>query len=133
MSESGVLKMVRLAAAKVGTVLFRNNVAFAWVGDQVTRLEGGRVILHNPRPLHAGLIIGSSDLVGWHSVTVTPEMVGRRIAVFTGCETKKNKSGHVSRAQRNFLKKLRDAGGIAIVATSDEDFLKGLEQWMSGS
>jgi hypothetical protein len=67
-----------------------------------------------------GLCSGSSDLIGWKSVVITPEMVGKRVAVFTAIEVK-SKNGVVSIGQNMFLKVVREAGGLAGVARSMED------------
>jgi ribosomal protein S19 len=39
-------------------------------------------------PVQFGLCKGSADLIGWKRVTVTPEMVGSTVAVFTSIEVK---------------------------------------------
>jgi hypothetical protein len=72
-----------------------------------------------------GLTKGASDLIGFESVTITPEMVGHRVAVFTALEVKGPK-GNVSPEQREFLKAVEDAGGIAAVVRSVEDALAAL-------
>jgi hypothetical protein len=67
-----------------------------------------------------GLARGSADLIGWRTITVTPEMVGQRIAVFTSLEIK-TPSGRLSPAQTHWLHAVRSAGGIAGVARSVAD------------
>lgn len=67
-----------------------------------------------------GLARGSADLIGWRVVTVTPEMVGRRLAVFTSIEVKTT-TGRLTPAQHNWLGVVRAAGGIAGVARSVTD------------
>lgn len=135
MIESTILKLVRLAASKIGAVTFRNNVAKAWVGQatqiskpQTMLLQPGDVIIRNARPLHAGLTKGSSDLIGWNAITVLPSMLGKRVAVFTAIETK-SKTGRLTVEQGNFLDQVMDAGGIAFVARTPEDVERGIERW----
>ena len=53
---------------------------------------------------------GGSDLIGWTSVVITPEMVGKKIAVFTAIEVKTGKV-QVSDAQKNFIEQVNKAGG----------------------
>lgn len=72
------------------------------------------------RLVQFGLAPGSPDLVGWKTVEITPEMVGRRIAIFCGIEIK-TPSGHVRPDQVAFLNRLRVAGGVAGVARSVDD------------
>ena len=69
-----------------------------------------------------GLSPGSPDLIGWKSVTITPEMVGQTIAVFCGIEIK-TPVGTIREDQQNWLNRLSDAGGIAGVARSVDDAL----------
>ena len=93
--------------------LFRNNVGMGWCG-KVVIYQGDRIILRNPRPLQAGLHKGSADLIGWKTVTVTPEMVGQKLAVFLSVEVKTQK-GRLSAEQKTWLKNVSEAGGIALV------------------
>lgn len=72
--------------------------------------------------------IKSSDLIGWTTVTVTPDMVGQRLAVFTAVEVKDGSfkgtpRNDRERAQEAFLKYVRDGGGLAAFAASEGDYL----------
>ena len=121
MSELNEQKKIQLAiSAKCqGTVLFRNNTGSAWQGD-VTRNSDGSITIRNPRPLAAGLCKGGADLVGWTSVEITPEMVGKKMAVWTAIEVKTSK-GKVSAEQANFIRVSNHYGGIAGVARTPEE------------
>jgi hypothetical protein len=77
--------------------------------------------MYDPRPIDAGLVEGSSDLIGWTTVTVTPEMVGQKLAIFTAIEVKKNIKSVVSAKQLNFLTVIKNAGGIAGLARDPEE------------
>ncbi len=61
-----------------------------------------------------------SDLIGWHSMIVTPEMIGQNIAIYTAIEVKSG-SRRPTIDQCTFIKLVRKAGGIAGVARSPED------------
>jgi hypothetical protein len=74
-------------------------------------------------PVRYGLQPGSSDLIGWRTVTITPEMVGQQVAVFTSIEVK-TATGRVKPEQKLWLDKVQAAGGIAGVARSVEDALR---------
>jgi hypothetical protein len=74
----------------------------------------------NGRPVQFGLCKGSADLIGWRTVTITPEMVGQRIAVFTSIEVK-TPTGRVQPEQKQWLEAVQAAGGIAGIARSVED------------
>lgn len=109
MKEQQHYDRIRAAHADRG-VLFRNNVGTAYQG-QMGSISGDRVLLY-PRFVEFGLCKGSSDLIGWTEITITPDMVGKRIAVFTAVEVK-TKTGRVSDEQKNFIKNVNNAGGIA--------------------
>ena len=71
-------------------------------------------------PVRYGLQPGSSDLIGWTIRTVTPEMVGQQVAVFTSIEVK-TPTGRLRPEQQQWLDAVQAAGGIAGVARSVED------------
>lgn len=108
--------------------LFRNNVGMGWIGDH-TRRSDGSVLVRNARPLHAGLIVGSGDYIGWTSYVVRPEDVGRTLAVFTSVEAKDG-GGRMRDDQRRWRDNVRAAGGIAIEARSPEDALEELRPYL---
>lgn len=65
--------------------------------------------------IHFGLTTGSSDLIGLKSVIISPEMVGQKIAMFVGVETK-TATGSMRDEQKRWLEFVNQMGGIAIVA-----------------
>jgi ribosomal protein S19 len=122
-SEGNIMKNVQTLSR--GFVrLFRNNVGTGWVGKTIHH-HNGRVILENARPLDAGLCKGSSDLIGWTTVEITPEMVGKKVAVFTALEVKAAK-GNPTDEQLCFIENVKKAGGIAEVVRSKEEAEKKL-------
>lgn len=109
--EAAVLGQIRLGVGALpGVRLFRNNIGTGWVGE-VRERTVGRLVILNPRPLNAGLFKGSPDLAGWTSITITPEHVGRKVAIFTGLEVKVP-GRHATGEQLQFLQVLRNAGGL---------------------
>lgn len=103
-----------LAAFGRGSIrLFRCNSGVAWQGAEIQR-TAKTLTLANPRPVH-GWPAGTADLVGWQSITVTPDMVGTRVAVFVAVETK-SLTGTLRPEQRIFLDVVRRAGGRAVAA-----------------
>lgn len=117
--------------------MFRNNVGMGWVGrtielNSVADLNKLRPLLANgvrikalvsARPLHAGLCAGSPDLVGWSSVVVDEQMIGQKLAVFTGIEIKAAK-GKAREQQKKFLDVMREAGAKGGIARSVEEALE---------
>ena len=67
-----------------------------------------------------GLCKGSADLIGWTSRTITPEMVGQQVAIFTSIEVK-TPTGRIRPEQKTWLDAVVKAGGIAAVARSVAD------------
>lgn len=119
--ESDITNPILKQASKLGARLFRQNVALAWIGETV-RKTADTLTLRNPRPLHAGLCVGSSDCIGWTPVVITPEMVGARVALFTAIEVK---TGRVptTQQQRDFIAAVLKDGGIAGVVHSTDEAL----------
>lgn len=105
-NETPILRRVWKAASKRGMTMFRNNVGLAIYPD------GSRV--------QYGLCPGSADLVGWRTVRITADMVGQDIAQFVGIEVK-TPTGRLSKEQRNWLDRLKQAGGLVIVARGISD------------
>lgn len=105
-SEQTIQQQIRLACSKGNTRLFRNNT--------------GTLVDRNGRPVQFGLCKGSADLIGWRTVTITPEMVGQQVAVFTSIEVK-SATGRLRPDQQQWLDAVQKAGGIAGVARSVAD------------
>lgn len=66
---------------------------------------------------------GGSDLIGYRTVTITPDMVGQKVAVFTAIEIKTT-TGRATPAQQHFIDHIRKAGGIAAIVRSTADALR---------
>ena len=108
-NEETILQQhIRLALGRRPELrLFRNNTGS--LPDPRTK-----------RPVQFGLCKGSADLIGWRTITVTPEMVGTRLAVFTSIEVK-TPTGRLRPEQQAWLGVVRGNGGIAGVARSVDD------------
>ena len=119
MLEKNITKLILIKASKLGARLFRNNTGTGWVG-KIKRTKGGGIYIEEPRPLIAGLCVGSSDLIGWTEKIITKDMVGEKIAIFTALEIKTPR-GKPSKEQLNFIRIVNDSGGIAGIAKNIED------------
>ena len=107
-AETDLQQRIRLAlGTRPDLRLFRN---------QVGQLPDPRT----GRPVQFGLARGSADLIGWRIITITPGMVGQRIAVFTSIEVK-TPTGRVRSEQQAWLACVQQCGGIAGVARSIAD------------
>lgn len=106
--ETIILSRVRLAAAKIGWTLFRNNVG-------ALKDKDGRVVSY-------GLCKGSSDLIGWRPLLITQDMVGKTIAQFVAVECKAA-TGSVTPEQQRFTDTVNKAGGVGIIAREPLDII----------
>jgi hypothetical protein len=107
-TEHEIQQRIRLACAGPGQEarLWRNNV--------------GRLIDAQGRLVTFGLCPGSADLIGYVPVTITPEMVGMRLAVFAAVEVKRP-GGRATSQQLQWLGAAQAAGGRAGIATSVDE------------
>ena len=105
-SEQSIQQHIRIACSTGATRLFRNNT--------------GTLRDQHGRPVQFGLCKGSADLIGYRSITITPDMVGQQVAVFTSIEVK-TATGRLRPEQRAWMETVQAAGGIAGVARSVED------------
>lgn len=120
MNETNTTRLIMLEVSKyTGTTIFRNNTGMGWTGSH-NRTKEGSILIRDARPLHAGLTKGSSDLIGWTTREITPDMVGQKVAVFTAIEVKTEK-GRATAEQLNFIAQVRKSGGIAGIARSPEE------------
>jgi len=118
-NEATVQDEVRLDNAKSHLgALWRNNV--------------GVLSDDNGRPIRYGLAndskrmneeVKSSDLIGITPITITPEMVGKTIAIFTAIECKAegfkfNRRDKRQVAQKKYIDVVSGMGGIAGFASS---------------
>lgn len=118
MAESDIYGPMMIAASRVGSRLFRNQVGLA-----VHREADGR-----ERKVRTGLATGSADLIGWTPLLILPEHVGRTLAVFTSVEAKppgwKPPRAWADDDQAKWMAAVRAGGGFAGVARSIEEELE---------
>lgn len=107
-------------------LLFRANTGQAWTGNEVQKLPGGKVLIHDARPFNTGLPPGFSDLFGMVPVTITQDMVGQQVAMFLALEVKTPK-GRTTDQQDAFLTAVKSNGGRSGVVRSPEDARRVME------
>ncbi len=90
--------------------LYRANVGIGWAGKVIDARNG---ILKLARFCKLELFpVGTSDLIGFDSIIITPEMVGKKVAVFVGSELKATPRDKLNKDQTNFKNLLVDKGAI---------------------
>lgn len=101
-SESEIMRQIQTLSR--GSVrLFRNNVGF----DATNKVK-------------YGLMPGSSDLIGWTEIEITPHHVGRKVAIFTAIEVK-SEFGRIRDDQKKFVDYVDKCGGIAGICRSIQE------------
>jgi ribosomal protein L27 len=123
MSEHTTQQRILLACGSGPVRLWRNNVGTGWAG-QATKVTSGNlgaiarsirpgdIIVRQGRPLHAGLCVGSSDLIGYRVVDGVAQFVALEVKSATRGPTKE---------QAQFIDHINGAGGCAGIARSVED------------
>ena len=123
MLESEVQQLIQMEGPKYGCILLRNNCGGF-------KDSTGRWIFYglgNISKKHSAKI-KSSDLIGFQRIVITPEMVGRTVAIFCAVEVKKTGWNDGERfndreeAQLAFIEWVKGCGGIAGFANSIESF-----------
>jgi hypothetical protein len=123
MSEHITQQQILLAHGSGSVRLWRNNVGTGWAGQATKVTAGNRqaiaaglrpgdVVIRQGRPLHAGLCVGSSDLIGYRVVD--------RVAQFVALEVK-SATGRPTAQQVQFLDHINAVGGLAGIARSVDD------------
>jgi VRR-NUC domain len=126
MTENDVRNGILLQVSKMGVRLWVNTVGTGWFG-KVAHRKGTNVTLEHARPVDVGFGPGTSDLIGYTPITVTADMVGKTLAVFTAVEVK-SPSGRPSEEQLEFLEHIRGGGGLACVARASDDVFKEISK-----
>lgn len=136
--ESSIQKRIWVAMSKLGYRMFRNNVGQAWQGtsipvsggfavmtanNQRLKIPAGSVLILGARPFRAGLTKGSSDLIGWRTIEITPDMVGSKVAQFVAAEIKAP-TGRETTEQKTWRATVAFAGGEALLLRDASDLQK---------
>lgn len=129
-SETYVQNVLRvLASSREHAYLWRNNVG-------ATQTPDGRMIRYGlcNESKKLNQRFKSSDLIGGTPVTVTADMVGKRVMIFTAVEVKKADWKHGSDTQRErgqlrFINAVRAAGGFGFFCRDSAVYSRFLEHW----
>jgi hypothetical protein len=123
MSEHITQQRILLSCGSGSVRLWRNNVGTGWAG-QATKvtpgniravaaaLRPGDVVVRQGRPLHAGLCVGSSDLIGYRQVDGVAQFVALEV---------KSATGRPTAEQAQFIDHINGAGGVAGIVRSVAD------------
>lgn len=123
MSEAAAQSQIRLAAAQQGITLWRNQSGACYD-------DTGRLIRYGLANDSAQLNrrLKSSDLIGITPILIEPRHLGHRVGVFTAVEVKhpgwKRPGNDRERAQAEFIRIVREKGGLAGFATCVEELVE---------
>ncbi len=99
------MREIQIKASRLGARLLRNQTGAYKIGKRwISYGVGGK---------------GGSDLIGWTPIEITPDMVGRTIAVFSAIEVKVDTP--TTKEQVQFLEAVIRNGGIGLVCRSSDD------------
>lgn len=134
MSEHRIQNEIRNDLAGNECMTFRANVGTGWTSNKrplvakkpmPVLLQPGDVVLCQARRFDTGLPDGFSDLFGLVTRTITPEMVGQKVALFFAGEVK-DIDAKAKKHQNAFLEAVKRMGGLAGVWRSRADARKTL-------
>lgn len=119
MNEATIQAHVRLAAAKAGWKLFRNNVGVLLDSRGVPVRYG---LANDSKQLNA--LVKSGDLIGCRPVLITPDMVNTVIGQFVSIECKRenwkyNPNDPHQAAQMRWAELITANGGYAIFSKGE--------------
>lgn len=104
MKEGDISRKIQMALTQEGARVFRNNVGLFKTKDD--------------RPIHTGLCVGSSDLIGW---TKDGRFLAIEVKTKKGVKRTNKKRLEL---QKNFIYQVNRAGGVAFFADSVENSIK---------
>lgn len=110
--ENAVSNAIQTAFGTGPFRLLRNNVG-------ALRDATGRLLRYGLGQSGATRVVGTSDLIGWRSRIITPDMVGQTIAQFVAIEVKDKAAA--TPEQIRFIEAVNRAGGLAGIAHSEEE------------
>lgn len=97
------------------------------------------MLIPNARPVALGLgkpdgkpFAGAADLLGATEVTITPEMVGKRVPILTSIECKESGGGRIGDKQHDFRELVLARGGIAGIVSSPEEAQELIQEYLRG-
>lgn len=119
--DEGILSRALVMAADKGWRMSRNYHSILFTGrvsEEYESSAGHVVTLIGARRIRTGLFApGGSGSMGWQSITITPDMVGKRVAVFTAIDPCQGGIKTLPAQARAFLRSLVNAGGRSYVVS----------------
>jgi hypothetical protein len=97
-SEQSIQQHIRISCSTGNTRLFRNNT--------------GTLRDANGRPVQFGLCKGSADLIGYRTITITPEMVGQQVAVFPALRSRPLPDAYALSSRHGWKRSRRPAASL---------------------
>lgn len=105
--------------------LFRVNAGQGWTGRVVSHVRGV-LTLAGATPFY-GMPAGTPDMIGFDSVVITEEMVGKRVAIFVGAELKATRGDKLRPEQKNWRDLIVNMGGVHKEVRYDGEVIESSE------
>lgn len=125
LSESEIQQLIQIEGPVLNCILLRNNSGgFKDKEGRFVRFGLGQVSKDS---------LKSSDLIGITTVTITPDMIGKSIGIFTAIEVKAedwkpSDTDKREKSQREFLNWVKLRGGIGIITNSVDEFKRLMQR-----
>lgn len=121
MDEKQVQELIQMEASTKGHRLFINS-------SGAFQDNTGRLVRFGLGHTTKNQAFKSSDLIGFTMVTITPDMVGKKLPVFTAMECKKPSWKYAETirevGQKKFIDVIKTNNGIASFVNSVESYVK---------
>lgn len=114
MTESALYKSLPIAATKLNHRVWRNEI-----GAAKYKNKSGDVY-HVPYGIPGP---GGSDMIGYTLLQITPDMIGKKLPIFSAFECKWKRK-RATADQQKFLNHILSVGGIAGTVWDDRDYQK---------
>lgn len=129
MRDKKLLTDIQSHYSKNGDRIFLQSKGLGWYGkflkppmNTSAIITPHDVLIRDARPIRAGMCVGVTDLVGWTTITVEPEHIGKKLAVFTAIECKEDNLP-ADPDRKKFIESVKIAGGFAKVIKSVSDLI----------
>lgn len=139
--ENETQKQIWARLSRLGGRFFRINTGRAWLSSLgpkgcVKTPQG--MLIKQSRSIALGFstasgesVTGTLDLNGYITMEITPEMVGRKVAIYSAFDAKRSEGGKKTKEQQETIDRITAAGGIAGFANSPDEAEQVVKNWMS--
>lgn len=100
---------------RTDAVLVSNPSGTAWLGKLLEHRQSSVLLGFARRVAFGCFAPGAPDMIGFQTVTITQDMVGKQFARFTVLEIKREGGGRVTADQADVIDMIKSRGGKAAI------------------